>query len=112
LPCVRPHLVVIGSTSSPSDVVCPSSFLEFPSQSLDGTAVGDLGFDPFGVSSYTNMLYAREAEIKHGRIAMLAFAGIVIETLGIKAPGAEKIYGGSTVSTPPYGRLPGLHFFV
>ena len=59
--------------------------------------VGDLGFDPFGVSSYANMHYVREAEIKHGRIAMLAFAGIVVETLGIKAPGAEKIYGSSTV---------------
>jgi hypothetical protein len=56
------------------------------------------------------MLYAREAEIKHGRIAMLAFAGIVIETLGIKAPGAEKIYGSSTVSPPPHGHLPGPIF--
>lgn len=59
--------------------------------------VGDLGFDPLGVSSYTNMMFAREAELKHGRIAMLAFAGIVVETLGIKAPGAAKIYGTSTV---------------
>jgi hypothetical protein len=67
-------------------------------QSLKGDAVGDLGFDPIGVSSWANMLYLREAEIKHGRIAMLAFAGIVVEVLGIKAPGVQKIFGSSTVS--------------
>jgi hypothetical protein len=36
-------------------------------QSLKGDAVGDLGFDPIGISSWANMLYLREAEIKHGR---------------------------------------------
>nr|7Y7B_9 Chain 9, ACPI-12 [Chroomonas placoidea]7Y8A_9 Chain 9, ACPI-12 [Chroomonas placoidea] len=64
--------------------------------SLKGDAVGDMGFDPFGFSSWVDMNYVREAEIKHGRIAMLAFAGIVVEVLGIKAPGAGKILGSST----------------
>ena len=34
--------------------------------------VGDLGFDPLGLGSADNFAYYREAEIKHGRIAMLA----------------------------------------
>mmetsp|Transcript_6714 Transcript_6714/g.6385 ORF Transcript_6714/g.6385 Transcript_6714/m.6385 type:complete len:226 (+) Transcript_6714:79-756(+) len=44
---------------------------------LDGSMAGDVGFDPFGFAgsdkeSLSNM---REAEIKHGRLAMLAVAG-------------------------------------
>lgn len=34
--------------------------------------VGDFGFDPLGLSSSDNFAYYREAEIKHGRLAMLA----------------------------------------
>eukprot|EP00284_Hemiselmis_tepida_P012103 CAMPEP_0174915102 /NCGR_PEP_ID=MMETSP1355-20121228/102_1 /TAXON_ID=464990 /ORGANISM="Hemiselmis tepida, Strain CCMP443" /LENGTH=217 /DNA_ID=CAMNT_0016159903 /DNA_START=14 /DNA_END=667 /DNA_ORIENTATION=+ len=64
--------------------------------SLKGDMVGDMGFDPFGVSSYANMQFVQEAEIKHGRIAMLAFAGIVAEVLGLRFPGVETIYGAST----------------
>ena len=30
------------------------------------------------------MSFLREAEIKHGRLAMLAFAGIMVEAAGIK----------------------------
>merc|ERR1719223_913353 len=44
---------------------------------LDGSMPGDVGFDPFGFAggdkaSLENM---REAEIKHGRLAMLAVVG-------------------------------------
>jgi light-harvesting complex I chlorophyll a/b binding protein 1 len=34
--------------------------------------VGDFGFDPLGLGSDDNFAYYREAEIKHGRLAMLA----------------------------------------
>lgn len=34
--------------------------------------VGDYGFDPLGLSSDESFAYYREAEIKHGRLAMLA----------------------------------------
>jgi hypothetical protein len=39
---------------------------------LDGTMVGDVGFDPLGFAkSKRDLLYYREAEIKHARLAML-----------------------------------------
>jgi len=43
---------------------------------LDGTLAGDLGFDPLGLSSNDGLvMYYREAEIKHARLAMLGAAG-------------------------------------
>lgn len=43
---------------------------------LDGTLAGDVGFDPLGFSRSKNGLYwMREAEVKHGRLAMLAAVG-------------------------------------
>jgi hypothetical protein len=43
---------------------------------LDGTFAGDVGFDPIGFASSKEDLWKyREAEVKHGRLAMLASAG-------------------------------------
>jgi len=43
---------------------------------LDGTLAGDAGFDPCGFADGpTNLANYREAEVKHGRLAMLAAAG-------------------------------------
>jgi len=43
---------------------------------LDGTLAGDVGFDPLGFAdSPDNLSSYREAEVKHGRLAMLAAAG-------------------------------------
>jgi len=43
---------------------------------LDGTLAGDVGFDPMGFAdSKSNLMNYREAELKHGRLAMLAAAG-------------------------------------
>ena len=39
--------------------------------------VGDVGFDPLGLSDWFDMKFMREAEIKHGRISMLATCGFV-----------------------------------
>jgi len=62
-------------------------FLEAPAN-LDGSMVGDNGFDPLGLSAAGNVKWMREAELKHGRIAMLAWAGYVAVDLGWRAPGA------------------------
>lgn len=44
---------------------------------LDGTLPGDVGFDPFnlGGADKATLLNMREAELKHGRLAMLAAVG-------------------------------------
>ncbi|KAL7489188.1 hypothetical protein ACHAW6_014781 [Cyclotella cf. meneghiniana] len=43
---------------------------------LTGRFAGDVGFDPLGfASSMEQLVYYREAEVKHARIAMLAAAG-------------------------------------
>jgi hypothetical protein len=50
-------------------------FMERPA-ALDGTMVGDVGFDPLGFAkSKADLMNYREAEIKHARLAMLAAAG-------------------------------------
>mmetsp|Transcript_63789 Transcript_63789/g.119665 ORF Transcript_63789/g.119665 Transcript_63789/m.119665 type:complete len:205 (+) Transcript_63789:52-666(+) len=41
--------------------------------------VGDVGFDPLGLSENFDMKWLREAEIKHGRTSMLACLGFVVQ---------------------------------
>jgi len=41
--------------------------------------VGDVGFDPLAFSEYFDMKWLREAEIKHGRVSMLATLGFVAQ---------------------------------
>merc|ERR1712176_503453 len=49
---------------------------------LDGTLAGDVGFDPLGFAkTKTDLTTYREAEIKHGRLAMLAAAGWPVSEL-------------------------------
>ena len=62
--------------SAPSGKMSASvPFLLAPT-SLDGF-VGNKGFDPIGFSDSIDVRFLREAELKHGRIAMLAAAGWV-----------------------------------
>lgn len=60
-------------------------FLPKP-EALDGSMAGDVGFDPVGFSSWLPLDYVREAEIKHGRVAMLATLGYVAVDLGLRFP--------------------------
>ena len=53
-------------------------FMERPASLDELEMAGDVGFDPFGFSSIFNVKWLREAEIKHGRICMLAFTGFVV----------------------------------
>lgn len=49
---------------------------------LDGTMVGDAGFDPLKIAkSKEDLTRYREAEVKHGRLAMLAAVGWPISEL-------------------------------
>ncbi len=69
-------------------------FLDQP-EALDGSMAGDVGFDPLGFSTafepYFPLSYLREAEIKHGRVCMLAWLGYVLVDAGFRAPGASKL---------------------
>jgi len=68
---------------------------------LDGSLVGDVGFDPFGFSTIKtgsqflgdafedNLKWYREAELMHGRIAMMAALGFVFPGLIGTLPGNE-----------------------
>jgi light-harvesting complex I chlorophyll a/b binding protein 1 len=57
-------------------------------EKLDGSMAGDMGFDPMRLSDIqVDLKYARAAEIKHGRICMLAIVGILVQQSGIHLPG-------------------------
>ena len=55
-------------------------FLTKPA-ALDGSMVGDVGFDPLGFSAKYPLNWLREAELKHGRLAMLAALGWPVSEL-------------------------------
>merc|ERR1719311_2015309 len=65
-------------------------FLALPPH-LDGTMAGDNGFDPLYLGSAYNIKWMREAELKHGRICMLAFYGYLAVDAGNTWPGAPKV---------------------
>jgi hypothetical protein len=69
----------------PSDGKEKSKALPFANRPklLDGSMPGDVGFDPFGFAGAdkASLMYMREAEIKHCRLAMLAVAGWIFAEL-------------------------------
>ena len=72
---------------------------------LDGSMPGDMGFDPMRLSDIqTDLNYARWAEIKHGRICMLAIVGMVVQEAGLHLPGAQ------FTNTDPFGAVSSVGF--
>jgi light-harvesting complex I chlorophyll a/b binding protein 1 len=72
-------------------------FLEYP-ENLKGY-VGDVGFDPFRFSDFVPMDFLREAELKHGRICMLAWTGFIAVDLGFRIFPLPEAYEGLTSVT-------------
>ncbi|CAM9737716.1 unnamed protein product [Choristocarpus tenellus] len=72
-----------------SEAAAKSKSIPFMPQppALDGTMAGDVGFDPFGFSSWIPLDFLREAELKHGRICQLAIVGWIATDLGFVLPG-------------------------
>ena len=65
---------------SSSGAQYPSVALPWTTTPLDGSLVGDVGFDPMGLSDIQpDLKYARAAERKHGRICMIATIGMVTQ---------------------------------
>jgi hypothetical protein len=63
-------------------------FMQTP-LALEGytNSAGNYGFDPLGFSDWIKTDYLAEAEIKHGRICMLALVGFSATDLGLRLPG-------------------------
>jgi len=72
-------------------------FLAYP-ENLKGY-VGDAGFDPFRFSDFVPMDFLREAELKHGRICMMAWLGFVSVDLGFRVYPVPEAYEGLTSVT-------------
>lgn len=73
---------------------------------LDGTLAGDVGFDPIGFAKNRNsLLWMREAELKHSRLAMLAAVGWPLSELWHKNIaqmfGLESILAGKSGELAP-----------
>merc|ERR1712241_53517 len=60
-------------------------FLLHPKQ-LDGWVGGEKGFDPLGTTDAIPVYIMREAELKHGRVCMLATIGWIATDLGARLP--------------------------
>jgi len=92
-------MAYVGSVAmAPSRASMPSMmakskalpFLEAPAH-CDGSLAGDVGFDPLNIGGLYSMKWMREAELKHGRVCMLATLGFVLTDLGFYAPGAPQV---------------------
>ena len=68
-----------------------------PPASLPSNIPGYTGFDPLGISTLIPIKYLQESEIKHGRAAMLATLGSVIQDVAVD-PGYAKIVGGAKLT--------------
>merc|ERR1719345_473910 len=99
----KQQLVATPTSGVPFNV--PSEALPWSNApaTLDGSLIGDVGFDPVGFStcnmaeffdkgatdSMSNVQWMREAEIAHGRIAQLAVLGFIIPALVGTFPGND-----------------------
>mmetsp|Transcript_17377 Transcript_17377/g.43644 ORF Transcript_17377/g.43644 Transcript_17377/m.43644 type:complete len:214 (-) Transcript_17377:470-1111(-) len=61
-------------------------FLTAPACQSSGLAGADTGFDPLYFSDFLDIKWLREAELKHGRICMLASTGILVQEF-VSIPG-------------------------
>jgi len=80
-------------------------FMESPPH-LEGM-IGNAGFDPLGLSTPQNIKWMREAELKHGRMSMLAWVGYCAVDCGIKFPGAKYAALSSVTAHSPADLKPG-----
>merc|ERR1712060_493774 len=75
-------LLSSSSTPSPRLPMQPSTYSRRPSHTLFGRGffvsaafIGNAGFDPLRLATAENLVSLRSAELKHGRLAMLAALG-------------------------------------
>merc|ERR1712066_154316 len=75
-----------------------------------GGAWGRYEYDPLGFSkTYTELVpWFREAELKHGRIAMLAWVGLVVPDI-VRIPGPEACYTATVIEAHKACTQPDLY---
>lgn len=93
----RVSLTARVSTSIAAEKSKALPFMPYP-ENLKGY-VGDAGFDPLRFSDFAPMDFLREAELKHGRMCMLAWTGFVATDLGAKIYPFPEAYEGLTSVT-------------
>lgn len=64
--------------------------------------VGDAGFDPLGFSDSFDVRFLREAELKHGRVAMLAVVGCLVTQAGIHLPSPDGMFDTTNIIDAPF----------
>ncbi|KAJ1480502.1 light harvesting complex protein 8 [Baffinella frigidus] len=67
------------------------------SEAFDGTWAGDQGWDPLGISTLIDVRWLREAELKHGRVCMLAATGLLVQDV-YQFPGTVATFGDAKVT--------------
>ena len=112
-----PLIIQIGraSTSVAAEKSQAIPFLPAPAN-CEGY-VGNVGFDPLGISNYFPTDYLREAELKHGRMCQLAWLGYVAVDLGVRVPGYPESMSGATSATVhdaavEYGALGNIFIWI
>ena len=86
-----------AATSLAAEKSTALPFLPYP-ENLKGY-VGDVGFDPFRFSDFVPMDFLREAELKHGRICMMAWLGFCAVDCGLRVYPLPEAYEGLTSVT-------------
>jgi len=76
----------VCATVVPPRMSASTPYLRYPKQ-LEGWVGGEKGFDPLGFSNTIDIYLLREAELKHGRVAMLATVGWIATDSGIRFGG-------------------------
>mmetsp|Transcript_19321 Transcript_19321/g.19445 ORF Transcript_19321/g.19445 Transcript_19321/m.19445 type:complete len:200 (-) Transcript_19321:229-828(-) len=86
-------------------------FLEKPPK-LDGSMIGDYGFDPLGfTNTVPNTHYVQSAEIKHGRVAMLAVVGFILQQY-IHLPGEAYTESNPIKAIATVGFVPNIQILL
>jgi hypothetical protein len=83
-------------------------FLKKP-KNLEGL-VGNYDFDPFGFAEMYDVKWMRESELKHGRIAMLAVVGTLVQQV-VHLPGEAYGYSNPIDAVFHVGASPILQIF-
>jgi len=101
-----------GVSMTVSKPMAAMPFLTAASCQSSGLAGAETGFDPLYFSDFLDIKWLREAELKHGRICMLATVGYIVqEFVGLPGyPGYSANPVEAFSSVPPEGLLQVLVF--